>query len=77
MRNEKKYICFLKIECAKGVIFLSKTTKQRYKLTIRCHKCGEKFILRGTRNNEGKFETGFKRCICGNETDLEIDLTPA
>lgn len=49
--------------------------KQRYKVTVRCHNCGEKFILRGKLNKEGKYETGFKRCVCGNEDHLEIDAT--
>ncbi|WP_273716720.1 hypothetical protein [Alkalihalobacillus pseudalcaliphilus] len=48
----------------------------RYLITIRCLKCGEKFILRGKRNVEGQYETGFKRCVCGNETNLHIDAIP-
>ncbi|MCT8138866.1 hypothetical protein H1D32_14770 [Anaerobacillus sp. CMMVII] len=48
-------------------------TKQRYKVTVRCHDCGEKFILRGKLNKEGNYETGFKRCICGNEETLQVD----
>ncbi|WP_196121165.1 hypothetical protein [Anaerobacillus alkaliphilus] len=47
--------------------------KQRYKVTVRCHDCGEKFILRGRLNKEGHYETGFKRCVCGNEHTLQID----
>ncbi|WP_169819125.1 hypothetical protein [Anaerobacillus arseniciselenatis] len=51
-------------------------SKQRFKITVRCQECGEKFILRGKRNNEGQYETGFKRCVCGNEQDLIIDANP-
>lgn len=47
--------------------------KQRYKVTVRCQECGEKFILRGKQNSEGEYETGFKRCVCGNEESFEID----
>lgn len=47
--------------------------KQRYKVTVRCQECGEKFTLRGKENNEGNYETGFKRCVCGNEESFEID----
>ncbi|MCD8500494.1 MAG: hypothetical protein LRY71_00925 [Bacillaceae bacterium] len=47
--------------------------KQRYKVTIRCKECGEKFILRGKKAANGSFETGFKRCVCGNEEHLEVD----
>lgn len=51
-------------------------TKQRYKVTIRCQQCGEKYILRGRPNDEGGFDTGFKRCVCGNETKFDLDVTP-
>lgn len=50
--------------------------KQRYKVTVRCEECGEKFILRGKLNNEGTYETGLKRCVCGNEEGLQIDAQP-
>ena len=50
--------------------------KQRYKVTVRCEDCGEKFILRGKLNKEGNYETGFKRCVCGNEEGLRIDAQP-
>lgn len=50
--------------------------KQRYRVVIRCHECGEKYILRGKKNKEGKFETGFIRCVCGNEEQLDYDITP-
>ncbi len=49
---------------------------KRYRIIIRCPKCGEKYILRGKINKEGKYDTGFKRCICGNEEKLYIDATP-
>lgn len=48
----------------------------RYRIVIRCLQCGEKYILRGRRNKNGEFETGFIRCICGSEDELNIDLTP-
>ncbi|MED1562495.1 hypothetical protein AJ85_09525 [Alkalihalobacillus alcalophilus ATCC 27647 = CGMCC 1.3604] len=48
----------------------------RYLVTIRCFQCGEKFILRGKRTEKGQYETGFKRCVCGNESSLHIDATP-
>lgn len=47
--------------------------KQRYKVTVRCYDCGEKFILRGKLTEEGNYETGFKRCVCGNEQGLQIE----
>ncbi|QOY38785.1 hypothetical protein AWH56_025045 [Anaerobacillus isosaccharinicus] len=47
--------------------------KQRYKITVRCYDCGEKFILRGKLTKEGNYETGFKRCVCGNEQGLQIE----
>ncbi len=48
----------------------------RYRVIVRCPKCGEKYILRGRNNEKGELETGFKRCVCGNETNLHIDATP-
>ncbi|NIK77558.1 hypothetical protein FHS15_002694 [Paenibacillus castaneae] len=44
----------------------------RVKVTIRCNVCGEKFVLRGSRD-KGSIETGFKQCICSNSNDLEIE----
>ncbi len=44
----------------------------RTKVTIRCNVCGEKFILRGRRHQNG-IETGFKQCICNNTDDLDIE----
>jgi len=49
--------------------------ERRYRIVIRCPVCGEKYILRGRRNEKGEYETGFKRCICGNEETLNIDAT--
>lgn len=46
---------------------------RRVKVYIRCRKCGEAFILRGTKNLKGHIETGFKRCICSNEHDFDIE----
>ncbi|SDC12028.1 hypothetical protein [Shouchella lonarensis] len=52
------------------------TTSNRYRVIIRCPACGEKYILRGKRNEEGEYETGFKQCICGNEEQLNIEVSP-
>ncbi len=46
---------------------------QRVKVHIRCRKCGETFILRGVRDPRGHIETGFKRCLCDNEEDFDIE----
>ncbi|SEN27332.1 hypothetical protein [Lihuaxuella thermophila] len=43
----------------------------RYMVTIRCNQCGERFTLKG-KMRKGKVETGFKRCLCNNESDFEI-----
>lgn len=48
-------------------------TVQRIKVHIRCRSCGETFILRGVRDARGHIETGFKRCLCDNEEDFEIE----
>ncbi|MFD1677135.1 hypothetical protein [Alicyclobacillus fodiniaquatilis] len=45
----------------------------RIKVHIRCQKCGETFILRGIRDAKGRIETGFKRCLCDNEIDFDIE----
>lgn len=45
----------------------------RVKVHIRCRKCGESFILRGSRDIQGQVDTGFKRCLCDNERDFEIE----
>ena len=44
---------------------------EKIRVTIRCNQCGEKFVLRG-KMVKGKLQTGFKKCICNNQTDLEI-----
>ncbi|WP_328702268.1 hypothetical protein [Alicyclobacillus suci] len=46
---------------------------QRIKVHIHCRQCGETFILRGARTNKGRVETGFKRCICNNEDDFDVE----
>ncbi|MBU9723975.1 MULTISPECIES: hypothetical protein [Bacillaceae] len=51
-------------------------SKARYKITIRCGSCGEKYILRGRQNQEGGYDTGFKKCVCGNEKKLNVDVVP-
>ncbi|GGJ10309.1 hypothetical protein GCM10010885_19400 [Alicyclobacillus cellulosilyticus] len=48
-------------------------SSQRVKVHIRCRKCGESFILRGVRDAKGHIETGFKRCLCDNEDDFDIE----
>ncbi|TWI52850.1 hypothetical protein [Halalkalibacter nanhaiisediminis] len=50
--------------------------EDRYRVVIRCKECGEKYILRGRRNDDGEYETGFKRCVCGNDEGLNVDATP-
>ncbi|WP_223869505.1 hypothetical protein [Paenibacillus sabuli] len=44
----------------------------RVKVTIRCRICGEKFVLRGRRDND-RIETGFKQCLCDNIDQFEIE----
>mgnify|MGYP001085964811 CR=1 FL=1 len=48
------------------------TNSGRVKVTIRCLRCGEKFVLRGVKT-KGRVETGFKKCLCDNATDLSIE----
>ncbi|PWI59058.1 hypothetical protein [Sulfoacidibacillus thermotolerans] len=45
----------------------------RVKIHIRCRKCGEVFILRGVRDVRGHVETGFRRCLCDNDKDFDIE----
>ncbi|MFD0867755.1 MULTISPECIES: hypothetical protein [Paenibacillus] len=45
----------------------------RVKVSIRCKACGERFVLKGNRE-KGRIETGFKRCLCDNERDFDIDI---
>ncbi|MBB6735784.1 hypothetical protein [Cohnella zeiphila] len=47
-------------------------TASRVKVTIRCNRCGEKFVLRG-RRERGRIDTGFKMCLCSNADDFEIE----
>lgn len=47
----------------------------RVKVLIRCKVCGEKYILRGRKDN-GVYDTGFKRCVCDNSDDLEVEEHP-
>ncbi|MCG0314373.1 MAG: hypothetical protein L5657_06915 [Calditerricola sp.] len=46
----------------------------RYKVVIRCRQCGERFILRGRMTKEGKVETGFRQCLCDNDSDFDIRI---
>ena len=43
---------------------------QRIKVVIYCKKCGEKFVLKG-RKEQGRLHTGFQQCVCGNHDDFE------
>lgn len=47
----------------------------RVKVTIRCSRCGEKFVLRGKRE-KGRVETGFKQCLCDNRDNFEVEEEP-
>jgi len=44
----------------------------RVKVSIRCNRCGERFVLRG-KKEKGRIETGFKRCLCDNDQDFQVD----
>ncbi|MBP1988918.1 hypothetical protein [Paenibacillus eucommiae] len=48
----------------------------KVKVTIRCRQCGERFILKGRQYN-GKIDTGFRRCICNNEHDFDMESKQA
>ncbi|MBA4495626.1 hypothetical protein ACFO25_02875 [Paenactinomyces guangxiensis] len=48
-----------------------KKEDSRYLVTIHCKQCGERFMLKG-KMRKGKVETGFKRCLCDNENDFEV-----
>ncbi|MED0674992.1 MULTISPECIES: hypothetical protein [Aneurinibacillus] len=52
------------------------TERERCKVTIYCPVCGERYVLRGTREKNGKVETGFKQCICSNKEKLHIRSEP-
>jgi hypothetical protein len=43
---------------------------QRIKVVIYCKKCGEKFVLKG-RKEQGRLHTGFQQCVCDNHDDFE------
>ena len=45
----------------------------RVKIHIRCRKCGEVFILRGVKDGRGHVETGFRRCLCDNDREFDIE----
>lgn len=45
----------------------------RVKIHIRCRQCGEVFILRGVKDSRGHVETGFRRCLCDNDRDFDIE----
>ncbi|HEU4964710.1 MAG TPA: hypothetical protein VFV52_12770 [Bacilli bacterium] len=49
------------------------TAADRVKVHIRCKNCGETFILRGYKDYKGKIDTGFKRCLCDNEDQFDIE----
>ncbi len=46
----------------------------RVKIHIRCRKCGEVFILRGIRDVKGHVETGFRRCLCDNDKEFDVQV---
>lgn len=46
----------------------------RVKIHIRCRKCGEVFILRGVRDLKGHVETGFRRCLCDNDREFDVQV---
>ncbi|MCI1692998.1 hypothetical protein [Aneurinibacillus aneurinilyticus] len=48
------------------------TEYERYKVTIYCPVCGERYVLRGSREKNGRIETGFKQCICSNDRNFHI-----
>ncbi|ATY84802.1 hypothetical protein CVV65_07615 [Kyrpidia spormannii] len=56
-----------------GVEHMPLQTPRRIKVHIRCRHCGESFILRGSRKRSGEIDTGFKRCLCDNDRDFDIE----
>lgn len=46
---------------------------EKVKVKILCQKCNEKFIFKGVKTGN-MIDTGFKRCLCGNETDFDIEI---
>lgn len=49
-------------------------SKPRVRVIMHCNLCGERYSLRGKRE-KGKLQTGFKQCLCGNESlfDVQVD----
>lgn len=47
---------------------------KRYIVRIQCNQCGERFVLKG-RMKKGELQTGFKKCLCNNDHDFDIDYT--
>ncbi|MFD2672867.1 hypothetical protein [Marinicrinis sediminis] len=45
----------------------------RRKIAIYCRQCGERFILRAS-EQKGKWNSGFKRCICNNEDQFDVEI---
>jgi DNA-directed RNA polymerase subunit RPC12/RpoP len=45
---------------------------ERIKVIIRCKRCGERFVLKGRKDND-RIDTGFKQCVCSNEKDFIIE----
>ncbi|WP_173427715.1 hypothetical protein [Aneurinibacillus tyrosinisolvens] len=48
------------------------SARDRYKVTIYCPSCGERYILRGNKEKNGRIETGFKQCVCSNKEKFHI-----
>ena len=46
--------------------------QERFLVHIHCRQCGERYTLKG-RKRKGKIETGFRRCLCDNEYDFDIE----
>jgi len=44
----------------------------RVKVKILCKDCGERFVLRG-KKEQGRIETGFKQCLCNNRDHFDIE----
>jgi DNA-directed RNA polymerase subunit RPC12/RpoP len=49
------------------------TMNPRVKVIIRCKNCGERFTLKG-KKERGEINTGFKQCICDNETEFDVKV---
>lgn len=49
------------------------TFASRIKVHIHCKKCGETYILRGAKDERGRVDTGFKRCLCNNDHDFDVE----